>query len=121
VPGVFCYCGAMKVYLDDERQTPEGWERTYTAGATIELLTTGRVTELSLDHDLGLDPRFGNGYDVLGWIEEQVILNGFVPPKIHVHSANPSARVKMFLAVRSIEAWAEKNRERGLEQPSDAS
>lgn len=30
----------------------------------------------------------GTGYDVVLWIEEQVALNGFVPPAMKVHSAN---------------------------------
>ena len=62
----------MKVYLDDERATPEGWTRVYWPSEAIELLQTGQVTELSLDHDLGDDAR-GTGYDVVLWIEEQVI------------------------------------------------
>ena len=33
----------------------------------------------------------GTGYDVVLWIEEQVALNGFVPPAIKVHSANVAA------------------------------
>ncbi len=43
----------IKVYLDDERQTPKGWTRTYSVNQTITLLKTGLVTHLSLDHDLG--------------------------------------------------------------------
>ena len=35
----------MKLYFDDERPTPEGWERAYTAPEAIELLKTGRVTQ----------------------------------------------------------------------------
>jgi hypothetical protein len=71
----------MKVYLDDERATPEGWTRVYWPSEAVELLKSGRVTEISLDHDLGNDER-GTGYDVVLWIEEQVVLHGFVPPKM---------------------------------------
>ncbi|EOG1039930.1 cyclic-phosphate processing receiver domain-containing protein [Pseudomonas aeruginosa] len=67
--------------MDDERSTPEGWVRTFWPDETIELLKRGSVTELSLDHDLGDDDR-GTGYTVLLWLEEQVALNGFVPPAI---------------------------------------
>jgi hypothetical protein len=91
----------MKVYLDDERATPEGWHRVYWPDEAIALLKTGRVTELSLDHDLGDDER-GTGYDVVLWIEEAVITRGFVPPKISVHSANSSARQKMEMGIRTI-------------------
>jgi len=93
----------MKVYLDDERPTPTGWERVYWPDEAIELLKTGMVEEISLDHDLGCDER-GNGYDVVLWIEEAVFVDGFIPPKMFVHSANISAKEKMELGIRSIEA-----------------
>ncbi len=91
----------MKVYLDDERTTPGGWHRVYWPDEAIALLETGKVTEISLDHDLGDDER-GTGYDVVLWIEEAVITKGFVPPKIAVHSANSSARQKMELGIQTI-------------------
>lgn len=73
-----------------------------TAPETIEALRRGDVTELSLDHDLGDAPGVGNGYDVLLWIEEQVVFHGFSPPRLSVHSANPAARPRMEAAVASI-------------------
>lgn len=54
-----------------------------------------------MDHDLGNDEN-GTGYDVTLWIEEEVIVNGFTPPKIKVHSANSSARIKMELGIENI-------------------
>jgi len=68
----------------------------------IALLETGAVKEISLDHDLGDDAR-GTGYDVILWIEEAVALRGFKPPKIGVHSANSSARLKMLAGIAAIE------------------
>lgn len=91
----------MKVFLDDEREAPNGWARTFWPEDTIALLKTGLVTDLSLDHDLGDDTR-GTGYTVLLWLEERVFLEGITPPKITIHSANSSARHKMLLAVESI-------------------
>lgn len=91
----------MRVFLDDERATPEGWVRAYWPDEVIALLETGVVAELSLDHDLGDDQR-GTGYTVLLWIEEQVFVNRFKPPKMTVHSANSSARAKMEAAIRVI-------------------
>ena len=93
----------MRVFLDDERAAPDGWVRVYWPAEAIALLETGKVLELSLDHDLGDDER-GTGYDVVLWIEEAVALRSFMPPKIIVHSANPSAREKMLAGIRSIEA-----------------
>lgn len=98
----------MKIYLDDERQTPEGWVRTYWPDEVIALLKAGGVTEISLDHDLGDDER-GTGYDVILWIEEAVALDGFCPPLIHVHSANASAVEKMRAGVGSIQRLARQN------------
>lgn len=91
----------MKVYLDDERETPQGFVRAYWPDEAIKLLQNADVTLISLDHDLGDDER-GTGYDVLLWIEEQVYLNGFKAPEIIVHSANTSARKKMELAINHI-------------------
>ena len=91
----------LKVFLDDERPTPDGWTRAYWPDEAIEHLKSGAVTEISLDHDLGDDER-GTGYDVLLWIEEQVALHGFEAPTISVHSANSSARQKMEAAIAAI-------------------
>lgn len=98
----------MKVYLDDERETPEGWLRVYWPDEAIELLKTGSVSEISLDHDLGNDEK-GTGYDVVLWIEEAVITQGFPPPVVHVHSANSSAREKMERGIESIIRHANQN------------
>ena len=95
--------GKLKVYLDDERETPNGWRRVYWPDEAIELLETGQVKEISLDHDLGDDER-GTGYDVVLWIEEAVATRAFAPPTISVHSANSSAREKMERGIAAIEA-----------------
>jgi len=91
----------MRVFLDDERATPDGWERVYWPDEAIALLETGEVTEISLDHDLGDDER-GTGYDVVLWIEESVAVREFEPPRIVVHSANTSARAKMEAGIKKI-------------------
>lgn len=95
----------MKVYLDDERTTPEGWQRVYWPEEAIALLQAGQVTDISLDHDLG-DDEHGTGYDVLLWIEEAVVTSSFKPPRMQVHSANSSARQKMQAAIAQIERLA---------------
>jgi hypothetical protein len=100
----------MRVYLDDERNTPEQWVRVYWPDEAIELLKSGLVEELSLDHDLGDDER-GTGYDVVLWIEEAVALHGFNPPIMHVHSANSSARDKMLAGIQAIERMVSARRD----------
>jgi hypothetical protein len=99
----------MKVYLDDERNTPEGWTRVYWPDEAISLLEAGGVTEISLDHDLGDDER-GTGYDVVLWLEEAVALRDFNPPMISVHSANSSARQKMEAGIAAIHRLVAKRK-----------
>lgn len=91
----------MKLYLDDERLAPDGWLQVRWPDEAINLLKEGHVTHLSLDHDLGDDKR-GTGYDVLLWIEEEVVSRQFAPPEITIHSANPAARQRMVAAVDAI-------------------
>lgn len=98
----------MKVFLDDERPTPPGWTAASWPEEVIALLETGQVTDVSLDHDLG-DDAHGTGYDVIMWIEEAVAVRGFVPPRITVHSANPTARQRMALGIAAIERLAKRN------------
>ena len=97
----------MKLWLDDIRKPPKGWVWVKTPKEATKYLETGEVTEASLDHDLGLC--IFTGYNLLEWIEAQVFLNGFKPPKLRIHTSNPSARVKMELAVKKIrELWKER-------------
>lgn len=96
----------MRLYLDDERPTPEGYHfRVYTAQEAITLLTTGLVTFISFDHDLG-EEKNGTGYDVAKWIEAQAYKHThFEVPDWQVHSANPvgarNINAAMYSAIRS--------------------
>lgn len=97
----------IKVWLDDERPTPEGWVSAKKASEAISLLRTGQVSEISLDNDLG-PPEAGEGYDVICWIENEAFVNQehFTPatmPVIHIHTANPVARKKMEATVEAME------------------
>lgn len=97
----------MKVYLDDERSTPKGWIGVQWPDQAIKLLQTGEVTHISLDHDLG-DDRRGTGYDVLLWLEEAVFDRRIELPVVTIHTANPSARQRMMLALHAIQKRARK-------------
>ena len=97
----------MKVFLDDERTPPDGWQLVRWPEEATALLEEGKVEELSLDHDLGDDDR-GTGYDVILWIEEAALSRGFKPPRIKVHSANPAARARMEAGIASIERYLEQ-------------
>lgn len=91
----------MKLFLDDRRELKPGFDRlARTAGEAIELLKSGTVTDLSLDHDLGGQ---STGMEVLNWIQRQMAETGFVPPEVMVsHSANPAGKAALERAIESI-------------------
>jgi hypothetical protein len=92
----------MKVWLDDERPAPEGWVACRWPKEVIELLETGNVTEMSLDHDLG--DLYITGYDVVLWLEEKCHEDPeFHLPVVMVHSSNAPARIRMKQALRAIQ------------------
>jgi hypothetical protein len=96
----------LRLWLDDERPAPEGWTACRWPYHVIAHLKRGGVDEVSLDHDLG-DDVYADGYDVLLWIEREVVTHGYRPPTIRIHTANPAARVRMLAAVEAIERAAE--------------
>lgn len=78
----------MRVWLDDLRPMPEGYDvHAWTAAEALELLKSGRVTAISLDHDLGDDAQ-GTGYDVAKWIEEAAYRRTVTEIELSVHSQN---------------------------------
>lgn len=86
----------MKIFLDDTRPSPEGWILCRWPAEVIEHLKTGKVTDLSLDWDLGenfsaVQPR--TGYDVLDWLDGQG--SDFVPPDIRIHTQAQEHNRKM--------------------------
>jgi hypothetical protein len=110
---------SVKIYLDDDRLTPDGWLRAYSYDDAIALLRKyrGRVSHMSFDHDLGaLDVLNGldalgydslapTGYDVLCWIEHRLVHTGdkkIVPKVMSIHSANPVGRANMQRAIDAI-------------------
>ena len=102
----------MKIWLDDERTSPEGWTHIKTPWEAIELLKTGQVEEISLDNDLGLFNYVppNEGYHVAAFIERGAIEGTLKPIKVRIHTQNPVARDKMKAALRNAyRAWNERN------------
>lgn len=97
----------MNIYLDDERQTPNGYVRTYSVDETIELIkaNNGNIERLSLDNDLGVG--YEEGRKVLNWIEEQSFNNTLLPiPHIIIHTGNPvAADIMMKSRYNSWKHW----------------
>lgn len=98
----------MKLWLDDVREPWKhgclGWEWVKTADDAIALLSTGKVTEASLDHDLAPEhycpvdrlkeppSNQKTGYAVVCWMEENDV---WPPDGVRVHSMNPAGRARM--------------------------
>jgi len=107
----------IKIWLDDTREAPEGWIRTFWPDEVFQLCRNYVVDTISLDHDLGNDER-GTGYDVLSAIEEMVFANKLTDiPEIRIHTANPAAKKRMEQALDSILLRVEEYRiEKALEE-----
>ena len=93
----------MKIWLDDLRDPPEGWYWVKTAAEAIDaMIDFDDVTDISLDHDLGIVVA-ETGYDVAKWIEKRVMSDyGYFPPRIWVHTSNPVGRANINGAIQSI-------------------
>ena len=101
----------MRLYLDDLRVTPEGFDlRTYTAEETIAWLKTGKISFISLDHDLNAEgyldiSKTGTGYDVACWIEEAAAMGNLPRLGWAVHSMNPSGAIRIRQAMISADRY----------------
>jgi hypothetical protein len=96
----------VRVWLDDVRDAPPGWVRAFTPEEVIEHLRTGRVTAVSLDHDLGLEGGEAErtGYTVLLWLEVEVGTGRWARPLpgVTIHTGNPVGRARMLRVLRTI-------------------
>ncbi len=50
----------MKLWVDDIRPAPEGWERARSVTEAIRILATIPVYEVSLDHDISMKVMVGD-------------------------------------------------------------
>ena len=96
----------MKVWHDDVREAPEGWERAWDNPTALALLRDNEVEVISLDHDLGCSPDEGiwakgcspdgDGRDLV----KAMIAGDLVPPTVYIHSWNPSGAREMAALLR---------------------
>lgn len=100
----------MKIYLDDERQMPSGFDiHVKSADEAIALLVAGGVSAISLDHDLG-DEGNGTGYDVACFIERSAYEGTLKSLEVTIHSANPIGRARMEQAIaKARQYWNMQN------------
>lgn len=97
----------MRVFLDDCRIAPADFDVTVkTAKEAIDLLKTGKVTHISLDHDLGDEKETGSGYEVACFIEEKAFDGSLCELTWAIHSANPVGRENMTRALNNaVRYW----------------
>lgn len=87
-----------KLYVDDLRPCPEGWDVARRFHDAIVALETVEYDEVSLDHDI--DSFYGmkelTGRDILNWlIARKVEGVKYTPAIVRVHSANPVGSATM--------------------------
>lgn len=81
-----------KLYVDDLRDVPEGWDCARNFHEAIVMLEKIEYDVVSLDHDIA--SFYGNkemtGRDILNWLIDRKVNNGgHVPVTVLVHSVNP--------------------------------
>lgn len=79
-----------------------------TPKEAIELLNTGKVEEISFDHDLGL-PEPENGHMVALYIENQAYFGKIPRLNWKIHSANPVGEQNIQIAMISASRFWSKN------------
>ncbi len=86
----------VKIWVDDLRPVPEGYEGTKSVNETIALIEKieaegGEIEVIDLDHDLGDYARYGgDAIKILDYLAER---ETFYP--IQIHTANPVGRANM--------------------------
>lgn len=82
----------MKLFVDDIRACPNGWELARTNSDAIRILATGHVEEISLDHDIcavnteSMQP-YGETYAAIVYY----IMLMETKPIVYFHSGNYAA------------------------------
>lgn len=96
----------MRVWLDDVRPMPEGFDlHVFDAQTAINALRTGKVTLISFDHDLGAADQMETGYMVAKWIEREAEAGALKKLDWQIHSANPAGRKNIEMAMKNAENY----------------
>ncbi len=96
----------IKLWVDDVRRPPgDSWEWARTNDQAKAFLLRNDVVEASLDHDMGghtVNPDDPESYFIAGHSEdngfrlvEWMVEKDIIPPKIRIHSWNPSGARRM--------------------------
>lgn len=90
----------MKVWLDDLRPLPPGydvWALTYEDA--VALIDTGKVTHMSFDNDLGHDRE---GRHIIDYMYELAYFKTIPPIRMQVHSSNGGAILAMLQGINQL-------------------
>jgi hypothetical protein len=103
-----------RLYMDDIRECPEGWELARSMEqAQSAIILWGMPAEMSLDHDMGLwSP---DGMDFCKWLVDQDRI-GYLNLSdciITFHSANPSGRANMESLINNYLKFKRENNGQG--------
>jgi hypothetical protein len=90
----------MRLFVDDLRICPEGWECARTNTDAIRLLYFGHVEEISIDHDIvkcmkHISPDFSDETFQPVFYYITAMSPESRPKKITIHTANPAAATRM--------------------------
>jgi hypothetical protein len=97
----------MKLWVDDERPAPEGWEQARTLSeALLILYSMGDVIEcIALDHDLG-HPHYRDADLIANLIEGLASLGVLKRMEWKILTSNPDGQKKIRAAFESADkAW----------------
>ena len=77
----------VKLYIDDLRATPIGYQRVYSYKEFIDFIQNKGIPDfISFDHDLGIEE---TGYDCAKFLVEYCLDHNLTIPNFTVHSQNP--------------------------------
>jgi hypothetical protein len=94
----------VALWVDDTRPMPNSFNcHASNYEEAIKILSTGKVTRISLDYDLGLGP---TGLEIAEWIEKQAIAGTLPKIRCSVHSHSIDGKVKIKAVLRNAcKAW----------------
>lgn len=101
---------SVKIWLDDEREAPEGYVHCHSVNETIKLIkecerNTVYISELNLDHDLGEYAKDGgDAIKLLDFLSQRETFY-----RVELHTANPVGRANMLRMINRY--WPDNKNE----------
>lgn len=90
----------MKLYIDDLRVPPFGWQLARTVTEAIRILATQNITDISIDHDISHSVQIGvvtrpfpclETFEPIAWYLCAIKFTG----PVTLHTANPAGALRM--------------------------